>query len=52
MGNEALEELAEVFMIGKDYFDVQTGINTSMIYPTSRMLTVLKDSGVRPTKQL
>lgn len=49
-GNAALEELAAVFMIRKDCFDVQTGINTSLIYPTSRMLTVLTGQRVQTNK--
>ena len=50
-GNTALEEIAMILRSHKD-IDLQTNINTSRIYPTSRMVSNLMNMPVQPNKAI
>ncbi len=51
-GNAALEEIVMTLRTRKDLFDVETGINTREIYPSSAMLTNLTGLIVQPNKAI
>lgn len=48
-GNASLEEIAMIMKCHK-YLDIETNINTSHIYPTSRMVSSLMNMPVQPNK--
>lgn len=50
-GNTSLEEVAMIFKCHKG-LDIQTNINTTKIYPTSRMVSSLMNMPVQPNKAI
>ncbi|EPT32924.1 2-isopropylmalate synthase [Phocaeicola abscessus] len=50
-GNTSLEEIALIFKCHKG-LDIQTNINTTKIYPTSRMVSSLMNMPVQPNKAI
>lgn len=50
-GNTSLEEVAMIIKCHKD-IEVETGINTQKIYPTSRMVSSLMNMPVQPNKAI
>ncbi len=51
-GNASLEEIVMTLRTRKDLFDVESGINTREIYPSSAMLTNLTGMMVQPNKAI
>ncbi len=51
-GNASLEEVVMNLRTRKDFFGFETGIDTSQIYPTSRMLTRFTGVSVQPNKAI
>lgn len=51
-GNAALEEVVMALHVRKDHFDVETGIDTTKIYPTSQLLSSITGVKIHPTKPL
>ena len=50
-GNTSLEEIAMILKCHKD-IDIETNINTTKIYPTSRMVSSLMNMPVQPNKAI
>jgi 2-isopropylmalate synthase len=50
-GNTSLEEIAMILKCHK-YLDIDTNINTTKIYPTSRMISSLMNMPVQPNKAI
>ena len=50
-GNTSLEEVAMIFKLHPEY-NIQTNINTTKIYPTSRMISSLMNMPVQPNKAI
>jgi 2-isopropylmalate synthase len=51
-GNAALEEVVMALRTRKDFFDVETGINTKELYRTSRLVSDLTGMAVQPNKAI
>jgi len=51
-GNASLEELVMTFKVRNSYFDKTTNIDTTQIFPTSRLLTKLTGSMIQPNKAI
>ena len=51
-GNAALEEVVMALHVRKDHFDVETGVDTTKIYPTSQLLSSITGVKIHPTKPL
>ncbi|MFH1744211.1 MAG: 2-isopropylmalate synthase, partial [bacterium] len=51
-GNASLEEIVMILRTRKDFFGLETGIDTSQIYPASRMLTRFTGVSVQPNKAI
>lgn len=51
-GNAALEEIVMSIAIRSDRFQFETGIKTSLLYPTSQMLSSMISFGVQPNKAI
>ena len=51
-GNASLEEIVMNLLIRKDYYGVETNINTQEIYRTSRMLSRITGVKVQPNKAI
>ncbi len=49
-GNAALEEVVMALVTRRDVFGLHVGIDTTRIYPTSRLLTALTGVDVQPNK--
>ena len=49
-GNTSLEEFVMALKVRKDGFGLDTGINTELIYPTSRMISAITGIRVQPNK--
>ena len=49
-GNTSLEEVVMMLKVRKDYYGVETGINTKEIYRTSRLLSRITGIRVQPNK--
>ena len=49
-GNTSLEEIAMMLKTRRDYFNLETGINTREIFRTSRLLTRITGIKVQPNK--
>ena len=50
-GNTSLEEIAMILKCHK-YLDIETNINTTKIYPTSRMVSSLMNMPIQPNKAI
>lgn len=50
-GNTSLEEVAMIFKLHPEY-NIETNINTTKIYPTSRMVSSLMNMPVQPNKAI
>ncbi|TCT16330.1 2-isopropylmalate synthase [Natranaerovirga pectinivora] len=51
-GNAALEEVVMALATRKDIYGVETGINTTEIYPTSRLITSVTGSLIQANKAI
>ncbi len=51
-GNAALEEIIMALNTRKDYLKVATGIDTTQIYPTSRLVSRITGMSVQPNKSV
>jgi len=51
-GNTSLEEVVMILKIRRDYFGLDTGVQTKEIYPTSRMVSRLMGISVQPNKAI
>ena len=52
-GNSALEEICMAINVRKDFYkDIETSINTTEIYKTSRMITAITGVEVQPNKAI
>jgi 2-isopropylmalate synthase len=51
-GNCALEEVAMALRTRKDYFGADTSIDTTQIYPTSRLVSQITGMPVQPNKSI
>ncbi|MHB8515562.1 MAG: 2-isopropylmalate synthase, partial [Dehalococcoidia bacterium] len=51
-GNAALEEVVMAIKTRRDFFDVETKINTKELYRTSRLVSDLTGMGVQPNKAI
>lgn len=51
-GNAALEEIVMAINTREDFFHLKTGIDTTQIYPTSRLLTSITGVPVQPNKAI
>ena len=51
-GNAALEEIVMAIHTRKDLFDVATNIDTTQIYPTSRMVSRITGMNIQPNKSV
>ncbi len=51
-GNASLEELVMTFKVRNSYFDKTTNIDTTQIFPTSRLLTKLTGTMIQPNKAI
>ena len=51
-GNASLEEIVMSFKVRNSYFNKTTNIDTTQIYPTSRLLTKLTGSMIQPNKAI
>jgi len=51
-GNTSLEEVVMTLFTRKDYLKTETGLNTTELYNTSRLLTRITGVGVQPNKAI
>jgi len=51
-GNASLEELVMALRIRKDYYEVNTRINTKELFKTSRLVSELTDIAISPNKPI
>ena len=51
-GNASLEELVMAIRVRNDRLPFETGIDTSLLYPTSRLLSSIISFGVQPNKAI
>lgn len=51
-GNAALEEVIMALRVRADKFEFETGVDSRLLYPTSRMLTEMISFGVQPNKAI
>lgn len=51
-GNTALEEVVMSLKVRNSYFDMSTGIDTTQLFPTSKLLTKITGSMVQPNKAI
>ncbi len=51
-GNAALEEIVMALAVRRDRFGVWTGVDTTQIYPTSRLLVAITGVEVQPNKAI
>jgi len=51
-GNTSLEEIVMILRTRRDYFNVDTGVVSKMIYPSSRLLTMITGIPVQPHKPI
>ncbi|MCS7172590.1 MAG: 2-isopropylmalate synthase [Armatimonadetes bacterium] len=51
-GNAALEEIVMALHVRRDQFGVWTGVDTTQIYPTSRLLVAITGVEVQPNKAI
>ena len=51
-GNAALEEIVMILKTRKEIFQLETNINTTEIYPTSKLLTSITGISVQPNKAI
>ncbi len=51
-GNASLEEVVMAIRTRKDLFHLETGIDTTKIYPTSRLVSTLTGIAVQPNKAI
>ncbi|MDR7417086.1 MAG: 2-isopropylmalate synthase [Armatimonadota bacterium] len=51
-GNAALEEIVMALHVRRDQFGVRTGVDTTQIYPTSRLLVAITGVEVQPNKAI
>ncbi len=51
-GNAALEEVIMALNVRKDYYNLDTGINTSQIYPSCRLLSMIIGQPIPPYKAI
>ncbi len=51
-GNAALEEVIMALNVRKDYYNLETGINTSQIYPSCRLLSMIIGQPIPPYKAI
>jgi len=51
-GNTSLEELVMILNVRKDLYDLYTGIDTTQIYPTSRLVSHVTGISVQPNKAI
>ncbi len=51
-GNASLEEIAMALKTRRDLYDAETGINTRMIYKTSKLLSSITGVPIAPTKSI
>jgi len=49
-GNTSLEEFVMALKVRRDGYDLDTNINTELIYPTSRMISAITGIRVQPNK--
>ncbi len=51
-GNASLEELAMIFKTRKDWSDYYTNIDTTQLYPTSRLVSMITGILIQPNKAI
>lgn len=51
-GNAALEEVIMALDVRKDYYELETGINTSQIFPSCRLLSLIIGQPIPPYKAI
>lgn len=51
-GNTSLEELVMILNVRKDLYNLYTGIDTTQIYPTSRLVSHVTGISVQPNKAI
>ena len=51
-GNAALEEVVMALNVRKDFYNLETGINTEQIYPSSRLLSMIIGQPIPPYKPI
>ncbi len=51
-GNASMEEIVMALKVRKQYFDVETGIDTTQIYRASRLIQTITGVPVAPTKPI
>lgn len=51
-GNASLEEVAMAMKVRQDFYQCETEINTTEIYPSSRLLSKITGIGVQPNKAI
>ncbi len=51
-GNASLEEIVMAIHTRRDYFEVETGIDTTQIVPTSRLVSTISGFPVQPNKAI
>jgi 2-isopropylmalate synthase len=51
-GNSSLEEIVMALKTRRDFFDLDTNINTRLIYPVSRLVSQLTSIPVQPNKAI
>ena len=51
-GNASLEEIIMALNTRRDLFDIHTGIDTTQIYPTSRMVSRITGMPIQPNKSV
>ncbi len=51
-GNTSLEEAVMIFNVRKDLYNLYTGIDTTQIYPTSRLVSRITGIPVQPNKAI
>jgi 2-isopropylmalate synthase len=51
-GNAAVEEVVMALNVRKDYYNLETGIDTSQIYPSCRLLSMIIGQPIPPCKAI
>ncbi|MFO7728229.1 MAG: 2-isopropylmalate synthase [Desulfonatronovibrio sp.] len=51
-GNAALEEVIMALDVRKDYYNLETGVNTRQIYPSCRLLSMIIGQAIPPYKAI
>jgi 2-isopropylmalate synthase len=51
-GNASLEEIVMILRTRKDLFNLETGVVSEMIYPSSRLVTLITGVAVQPNKAI